>query len=290
MGAPPSSASHRAEHAAKASPSSTGSHATASPSPTTTGSSSPTGSGTTPPVASPSSTPTSSSGPGGSCVTSAAKGTCGPYADVQIEGTSSNPTVNNNVWSPITGWQQTLYSDNPGDWSVTANMPAGNTQIVSYPSSGSNYNDESLSSFSSIYSSFSENMHPTSGTQAWAAYDIWLNNWGNEVMIHHDLARFNSYDNTPTARDVQFGGSGGVPVQSWDLHQYGSEWVWQPASNSWNEETGSVDILAMLQWMEAKGYLPASSTLTSIGYGFEIASTGGVNENFQVSSYSLSAS
>jgi hypothetical protein len=198
--------------------------------------------------------------------------------------------VNNNVWSPITGWQQTLYSNNPGDWSVTANMPAGNTQIVSYPSSGSNYNDRSLSSFSSIYSSFSENLHATSGTQAWAAYDIWLNNWGNEVMIHHDLARFNSYDNTPTATNVEFGGTGGVPVQKWDLHQYGSEWVWQPASNSWNEETGSVDILAMLQWMEAKGYLPASSTLTSIGYGFEIASTGGVNENFQVSKYSITAS
>jgi hypothetical protein len=195
------------------------------------------------------------------------------------------------VWSPISGWQQTLHANTPGDWSVTANMPAGNTAIVSYPSSGSNYNERPLSSFASLYSSFSENMHATSGTQAWAAYDIWCNNWANEIMIHHDLARFSSYDSTPLASGVQFGGSNGVPVQRWDLHKYGSsEYVWQPASNAWNEQSGSVDILGMLKWMMAHGYLSGSSNLTSIGYGFEIASTGGANENFQVSSYSIKES
>jgi hypothetical protein len=170
-------------------------------------------------------------------------------------------------------------------------MPAGNTSIVSYPSSGSNYNERPLSSFTSITSSFSENMHATSKTQAWAAYDIWLNNWANEIMIHHDLARFSTYDSTPLATGVRFGGSNGVPVQSWDLHKYGSsEYVWQPAKNAWNEQSGSVDILGMLKWMIARGYLPSHSNLTSIGYGFEIASTGGVNENFQVSSYSIKTS
>ncbi len=194
------------------------------------------------------------------------------------------------MWSPISGWQQTLYADNPGSWSVTANMPAGNTAIVSYPSSGSNYNEKPLSSFSALYSSFSENMHATSGTQAWAAYDIWCNNWANEIMIHHDLARFSTYDSTPLAKGVKFGGSDGVPVQSWDLHKYGSsEYVWQPAGNAWNEQSGSVDILGMLQWMMNNGYLPKSSTLTSVGYGFEIASTGGLNENFQVNAYSITA-
>jgi hypothetical protein len=37
---------------------------------------------------------------------------------------------------------------------------------------------------------------------------------------------------------VKFGGSNGVPVQSWDLHKYGSsEYVWQPANNAKQEKT-----------------------------------------------------
>jgi hypothetical protein len=43
-------------------------------------------------------------------------------------------------------------------------------------------------------------------------------------------------------------------------------------------------------WLENHGYLSKNSTLESIGYGWEIASTGGVNEKFQVNSYSISAS
>ncbi len=237
--------------------------------------------------ATPSPTPTTSSasppptGSGGwSCVTSAAKGSCGPYSYPRIQGTSSNPTVNNNVWSPISGWQETLYSNNPGSWSVTANMPAGNTAVVSYPSSGSNYNDRALSSFSTIDSSFSETMNPVSGTSAEAAYDVWLNNWANEVMIQHDIVNRGS---CPVLATASFGGS----RRKWNLCKYGSELIWQLAGSG--ERSGTVDILSMLTWLQSHGYLPGSSTLTSIGYGWEICSTGGVNEDFQVTSYSITA-
>jgi hypothetical protein len=216
------------------------------------------------------------------CVTSAAKANCGPFTYPQIEGTSSNPTVGQDVWSPITGWQQTLYANSPGDWHVVANMPAGNTAVVSYPSSGSNYGDRPLSSFSAMYSSFSENMNATSGTSAWAAYDIWLNNGNNEVMIQHDFANQGACD---TAATADFGGSGGVPVQHWNFCQYGSMLNWKLPGN---EQSGSVDILAMLTWLENHGYLPKGSTLGLIGYGWEIASTGGQSETFRVSRFSIS--
>lgn len=229
--------------------------------------------------------PTSSpatGGTGAACVTSAQKGECGPFADPRIEGTSGNPSVGNNVWAPISGWQSTLYANNPGNWWVIANMPTGNTAVVSYPSSGSNYG-RALSSFSSLYSSFSENMNATGATSAWAAYDIWLNGGSNEVMIQHDFAN-NGACSGPGAT---FGGSGGVPVQHWYLCQFGSELVWKLTGD---EQSGSVDILSMLTWLEGHGYLAKNSTLESIGYGWEIASTGGVNEKFQVNSYSISSS
>jgi hypothetical protein len=128
-----------------------------------------------------------------------------------------------------------------------------------------------------------------------------------------------------TAQAV-FGGSNGIPKHLWDLAKCGSELVWQldqpaltlcnatsPRTNGsgftqdeanapgfLNNESvnvgtgsvygitrGSVDVLAMLTWLTNNGYLPTDSTLTQLEYGFEIASTGGVNEKFQVTRWSV---
>jgi hypothetical protein len=227
------------------------------------------------------------------CTTGAAMGSCGPFGYPQITGTTDQgPTVGNDVWNPISGWHQTLHATDPGKWYVTASMPAGNTAVVSMPGSTANYgtvNNTStpLSDYSSIYSSFTETMNPTRGTSAEAAYDIWLgrgtsDNWSNEVMIQHDIVNRGT---CPVAATAVFGGSGGVPVQKWNLCKYGSELIWQLPTR---EQSGKVDILSMLKWLENHGDLPQGSGLWQIDYGFELCSTGGVNETFQVSSYSLS--
>jgi hypothetical protein len=125
-------------------------------------------------------------------------------------------------------------------------------------------------------------MNANSGTSAWATYDLWFNNWSNEVMIQHDFANNGPCTFSATAT---FGGSGGVPVQNSGLCVFGSELVWKLTSG--NEQTGSVDILAMVTWLENNGYMPANSTITDLSYGFEVCSTGGQNENFQVNSFSI---
>ena len=229
------------------------------------------------------------------CTVSTAKGSCGPYGNyASITGTTSATNVGNNVWNPISGWHQKLDAVSPGDWSVTANMPAGNTAVVSYPSVGANYGQSSgdaepLSHFSSLYSAFSENMNATSATSAWAAYDIWLgpsskSSATDEVMIQQDFANNGACTAEASAA---FGGSAGGPVQTWNLCQFGSELVWKLTGG--NEQSGTVDILAMLNWLVARGYLANDTGLFSIGYGWEICSTGGRNENFQVSSFSITA-
>jgi hypothetical protein len=218
------------------------------------------------------------------CVTSAAKGTCGPYRYLDITNSNGQNTfVGQNVWNPIPGWSQTLHVTGPGSWSVTANMPAGNTAVVSFPNTGQEYfYANKLTGFSSIYSSFSENMNPAEGTSAEAAYDIWLNDWKNEVMIQHDIVNRGT---CPVQATATFGGSGGVPVQAWHLCKYGSELIWQLPGIG--EKTGTVDILAMLTWLVAHRYLPQGSGLTDISYGFEICSTGGRPETFQLSHFSI---
>ena len=241
--------------------------------------------------------PILNSSPGPVCTVSGAMGRCGPYRSYRlITGTTSSTYIGNNVWNPIPGWRQTLYAADPGDWQVTANMPAGNTAVVSYPSIGANYGQVTdvptpLTDYSSLYSSFSENMNATAGTSAWAAYDIWLGPENcfpavsscasDEVMIQHDFAGNGACTTLATAA---FGGHGGVPVRKWHLCRYGSELIWKLTRN---EQSGSVDILSMLTWLVNHGYLRAGTGLWLIGYGWEICSTGGVNENFQVSSFSI---
>jgi hypothetical protein len=237
------------------------------------------------------------------CTTHAAKGGCGPYNSyAQITGITSSTYVGNNVWNPIPGWKQTLHAIDPGNWQVTANMPAGNTAVVSYPSIGANYGQVTdvptpLTSYSSIRSSFSENMHATAKTSAWAAYDVWLGQDkcapanatcpSDEVMIQHDFANNGACTTLATA---SFGGFDDVPVQTWHLCKYGTEIIWKLGvddRHKVNEQSGRVDILAMLIWLVNHGYLPHGTGLWSVGYGWEICSTGGVNENFQVSRYSI---
>jgi hypothetical protein len=227
------------------------------------------------------------------CITSAAKGSCGPYrySAITADGQNPGPTVGQNVWSPIPGWSQTLIATNPGNWYAVANIPAGNTSVVSFPNTGQdiawvNGTPPPLSGYTSIYSSFSENMNGTSRTDAEAAYDIWLNNWKNEVMIQHDFSALRTRCDTLEAT-ATFGGSGGVPVQRWNLCQFGSELIWQLAGRS--EHSGKVNILAMLTWLVGHRYLPQRSGLTALSYGFEICSTGGRPETFRVNGFSISA-
>ena len=244
------------------------------------------------PASTPSVTPT-----GQACVTSAASFNCGPYDDPNIyESNGYNTYVGNNVWSPIPGWHQTLTAYDPGHWSVTTNMPAGNTAVVSYPSVGQNFHavgDVSkplpLSQLSTLTSSFSETMNAAAGTSAWAAYDIWTS--GGEVMIQHDFA--GNGDCSTSATGVTFGGANGVPTQQWHFCKYGSELIWKlgvDENHKVNQQTGSVDLLGMLTWLVDHGYLPQGTTVNQLGYGWEICSTGGQAESFTVDHFTIQGS
>jgi hypothetical protein len=247
-------------------------------------------------LAAPASLPNSAKG----CSTSAAQGSCGPYNDYPgiTHLPSNNTTVSNDVWNPIHGWHQTLAATSPGDWQVTANMPAGNTAVVSYPSVGATFGKVTnrptpLTRFRMIRSSFAERMHATARTSAWAAYDIWLGKsnstkWSYEVMIQHDFAKQGPCTTRATAT---FHGPGNVP-QRWGLCKYGSELIWQLGATNRHkvsEHAGVAHILSMLRWLQRHHYLPANAGLWDVGYGWEICSTGGRPETFTVSGYTLRA-
>jgi hypothetical protein len=221
----------------------------------------------------------------GGCVTTVAKGTCGPYKDSEIGIGQGRFVVGQDVWHPIPGWSQKLHATSPGSWYVTANMPGGNISVISFPNVGFTYTSNTpLSDFSSITSSFTEDMNATPNTKAWAAYDIWLNNWQDEILIQNDYVNHGGCHFVAT---VKFGGSGGVPLQSWELCNWGKEIIWSLADGK--EQSGAVDILAILKWLASKGYVPEESDLTAISYGWEICSTGGEPETFTISRFTVAA-
>ena len=244
----------------------------------------------------PSSSP-SPSGAGARCVTSEAKGTCGPYGYAGITGSNGSSTfVLNNMWGPKPGTTQTLTATDPGSWSVVANaQPVGYTGVQTYPDTQQIYTrtdntPNPLSGFSSIISSFTETMHATSGTSAEAAYDIWLGqssstNYANEVMIWHDQVNRGTCGGASVEAHADFGSSHGVPRQNWTLCQYHhSELIWYLSNG--NEQSGTVDVLSMLTWLESHGYVPVNSGLNQIDYGFEICSTTGAS-TFTVSQFAI---
>ncbi len=253
-----------------------------------------------------------------------AAGTYSPNTENLIEETQVNQDYFGDTGS---GYAQTLYSTNPGDWYVTANMPTGNESVESFPDAWQLYNGEEVDSFTSLIGSFSETVPDrVSNPNTWVsgdpgnpniATDIGFDTWYNvpsgmpdEVMIQHDMINRGGQCGPVQATVTFGGGSNGVPQNTWVLCIYGTEMIWQiqqPVGSSdpnFGFQTGSVDIKAMIDWLENNTnpnppsgatyntWLPANVSISSGGmsYGFELCSTGGVNENFEVNSFSITES
>lgn len=218
---------------------------------------------------------------------------CGPYSYAEnTEANGSNTFVGQDAWNPVSGMSQTLTVTNPGNWNVVANIPTDPTDAVkSFPNAEQKYNKAVLDNFHNLYSSFAVNYTRTSPLSVDTGFDLWFNNSANEVMIQHDLVNRGGQCG-PVLATEQFGGTNGVPVNTWVLCQYGSEIIWQiqaPTSSTatFGFQSGSVDILNMIKWLENKGYLPTGSTISAFSYGFELCSTGGKNWTLSLSDWSI---
>jgi len=71
------------------------------------------------------------------------------------------------------------------------------------------------------------------------------------------------------------------------VYQYGSGEI--IFSLNHNEQSGTVDILATLKWLQSHGRVSAGAGLGQVDFGFEICSTGGKPEKFAVSRYTLTS-
>ena len=187
--------------------------------------------------------------------------------------------TNEPEWAPIFREASRRFSRN---WSVTSKQKTGNTGVLSYPDVAQvftlgNDTDPPIRGFSAITSSFTETMNATAKTDAEAAYDIWLDNGKapDEIMIWVD-----DHGQTPAGKNKGRVVIGGTRYELWSAD--GTTSLVRS-----NERSGTVKILAVLKWLQSRGYVSSTARLGQVDFGWEICSTGGVPETFTISRYTL---
>lgn len=221
---------------------------------------------------------------------------CGPYDYAPITPNWTDTVVGLNGWncgnSPGCGPLSATVTD-PGHWTLSADEPAGNTAVMMYPSTYQNWWNPNaggeqnwlVSKTTAFNSTFSETMPTTSGTVAWSAYDMFIDNSGtshNEMMVQ-------TQNVGGCISCSQVAGRATFANQKWVLRVYGGEMIWDiaDASGGDNESSGTVHLGAMLKWLQSHGFIGPASTFNAIGFGWEVCSTGGVPETFSVNSLGM---
>jgi len=135
---------------------------------------------------------------------------------------------------------------------------------------------KTVAEYTSITSTFSE-AFPSEGS--WdAAYDLWLNNWGTEIMIWNEWTGTQLYWPTPGAQAVTLSG---VPYHF--LNNGGELMFFRDTM----VKSGSVDILAAMKWLVSQGLIKSTDVPTQLEYGVEICSTNGA-ETFPMTGVTFS--
>jgi Glycosyl hydrolase family 12 len=151
--------------------------------------------------------------------------------------------------------------------------------VLTYPSVQRNYANRALSSFTSMTSAYAESLNAVAGTDAEAAYDIWINDLNKEVMFWVD-----NHGQTPSGSKVATVTLGGLTR---DYYQTSGYYAFVLNHNA---TTGTVDLLAGIKYLMSCGVLSGSDKLSQVNFGFEICFTAGAPETFTVSNYTLASS
>jgi len=178
---------------------------------------------------------------------------------------------------------QTLHACAYNNWYVVATMNNGNGDgaVKTYPNVHEDFNEPRISSFHTISSTFAE-QSPHVGIYE-DAYDIWINgvatSGSTEVMVWTD-----NHGQTPSGSNVASATFGGRSYKVW---KSGSYIAFVADSNF---TSGTVNLLQIFNWIMARGWIPASSTVGQIDYGAELVSTNSAPATFSFSNFSISTS
>jgi hypothetical protein len=180
------------------------------------------------------------------------------------------------------GTTQTLAVCNFNSFYVTANMNnnANDGAVKTYPcgqDNGDFSTNPAVSSFHSIPSDFAES-GPHVGIYEFA-YDIWLNNQADELMIWND-----NFNQVPAGSPVANVTIDGHAWTLWNTNGYHAFVADQ------NFTSGSLNLLSYMQYLIQHGYMAATSTVGQVNYGAELVSTNSTDQTFFFDNFDVSTS
>jgi hypothetical protein len=215
--------------------------------------------------------------------------------------------INNDCWADPQ-CQQTLEANDPGYWQVTAREPAGSTSVMTFPdvqqltntwcptdpgfeSCSVPVTDTPISGLATLTSTYAEST-PRGDTIAQFAWDIWIPRPGTttqEVMVWVDNQGRGTVETGATFIDTVT-----IAGQTWSLFRYGSGdgvliWSLGTPDAPVQQSSGTVDLLALLNDLQARGLVAASARINQINAGWEICSTGGQDRTFRLTDYAIDA-
>ncbi len=177
--------------------------------------------------------------------------------------------VDNDAWNGSHG-PQTISVCDQTSWFAVSSQVNNQGQVETYPNSeydiGGRNNGlptKTIGQYNSITSTFAEQF-PTDGSMD-AAYDLWLNNWGTEIMVWNEVSGTNSYWLTQ-----------GVPISlggvNYQFVNLGGEFIFIMLNQT---KSGSVDLLAPMNYLVAQNLVKSTDVPTQLEYGAEISATNG---------------
>jgi hypothetical protein len=190
---------------------------------------------------------------------------------------SNGYTLYNDVWGSGAG-PQTIWANSASNWGVWSNQP--NTGgIKSYPND-TKWVGTPINSLSWANSGYSVTV-PSAGAYE-TAYDIWDSSNADETMLWLNqtgaIGPIGSY-----VTNVSLGGFNWNVYKGWN----GSNNVYS-FLNTGRSTSGTVDILAVMKWLENTEHWIGNVTLGNVQLGWEITSAGG-GLNFQMDDYWVSS-
>lgn len=192
--------------------------------------------------------------------------------------------VHNNMWNrrQYTPCTSTLYATSHDNWYVRTRMnnQSHDGAVKTYPNVHKDFDRVPIGAFEAITSRFSATS-PQVGIYN-VAYDLWLNGIAKpgctEIMVWTE--NFNQVPGGERAEDVLLGG------RSYQVYRRkDSGYIAFVAKIKFVE--GTIDLLEMIKWAMARGWLAEASTLNQICFGVEMVSTDDLDATFRVTAFSI---
>jgi hypothetical protein len=209
-----------------------------------------------------------------------------------ITGTAANPQngitlrgyyVSADTWNfgPYPGSREKLYICNFNNWyaKVNVNDNANDGAVKTYPNVHKDYSSPAVHSFRKIASTFA---HTAPRHGAWNyAYDIWLNNFSDELMIWTQ-----SHGRQAHVPGIPTVGAAAIGHIRYTIHHTGSYTAYDMRRS---HRSGRLPLLAIIKNAINRGLLRRGATLSQIDYGVEVCDTGGRSTKFQVNNFSIAS-